>query len=145
MKNLLTSFLLLLATIVLVQMSGCTKPDPAPVTNKTFPIEGLWIGNYTVNGEAGLGQQYYSFVIKPDGKMIADTKGANQQHLSIGNWTLNGTTLTTNHTCVYGISFNVGVVQTTTATWANTGKIIGTWSHVAPASGSGTFTLTRVN
>lgn len=77
--------------------------------------------------------------------MIADTKGANTQHISIGTWNLNGTTLTTSQTCVYGISFNVGVKQTTSATWDHTGNITGTWMHVAPATGGGTFTLTRIN
>ena len=131
-------------TLVLFQMSSCKKADAE--TPKTYPIEGLWIGTYAVDGQPSLGQQYFSFIIKPDGTMIADTKWASDQHLAPGTWTLNGNILSCSFTCVYGLPTNIGITETSTATWDNTGKLSsGVWKNVYPLSGSGTFTLTRIN
>jgi len=131
-------------TITLFQMSSCKKAE-AQTANPTYPIEGLWIGTYTVDGQPGLGNQYYSFIVKPDGTMIGDGKAANQQAIAIGTWTLTGTNFSTNFTSVYGAS-GVGVVENATATWSNTGTLVaGVWSNPPPGSGSGTFTMTRIN
>jgi hypothetical protein len=40
----------------------------------------------------GVGQQYASYVIKPDGTMISDSKNIGVQNICIGTWTLTGTT-----------------------------------------------------
>jgi len=146
MKKLLQASIILTVfaiSIGVFQISSCKKATAQ--TTSTTSIEGLWVGTYTVDGQSALGAQYYSFIIKPDGKMIVDSKWANQQHLSIGTWTLNGNTLSCSFTCVFGISSNVGVVETSTATYDNTGKLTsGIWKNIPPLSGSGTFTLTKV-
>lgn len=144
----------------LFQITSCTKSVDAVTlikkdtvyitkTDTVFKcpasIQGLWIGTYTVDGQSSLGEQYFSFIIKPDGSIVADTKGANQQHLSNGTWSLNGTTLSCSFTCVYGVPSNVGITETTTATWDNANKLTGTWKNVAPLTGSGTIKLTKVN
>ena len=132
--------------ITIFQMSSCKKADAQPPVTTTYPIEGLWIGTYTVDAEPGWGDQYFSFIIKPDGTMIADTKLGDVQHLSPGTWTLNGTTLSCSFTCVYGTPADIGIVETTTASWDKTGKLTsGHWKNVLPLTGSGTITLTRVN
>ena len=78
--------------------------------------------------------------------MINDTKFSNQQHLAPGTWTLSGNTLSCTFTSVYGIPQNIGITETTTATWDSKGKLTsGIWKNVAPLTGSGTFTLTRIN
>ena len=129
-------------SFLLFQLSGCKKEE----TPRTYPIEGLWIGTYTYDDQPSVGQQYFSFVIKPDGTMITDTKSSNQQYLAKGTWNLNGTTLTCNYTYVYGPAPGTGTIQSTSATWTNDGKLTGTWINVSPANGStGTFSLTRVN
>jgi hypothetical protein len=147
MKKLLLGSAVLMAfslSVTIFQITSCKKATAQ--TNPVFAIQGLWIGTYTVDGQASLGQQYFSFIIKPDGTMIAETKGSDKQHLAPGTWTLSATKLTCTFTCVYGLPSNIGVTETTTANWDNTGKLTsGIWKNVAPLTGSGTFTLTRVN
>ena len=127
---------------MLFQLSSCKKAEAQ--TNAVVTIEGLWIGTYTVDGQPSLGSQYFSFIVKPDGTIINDTKGANKQHLSVGTWNLDGTSFTSSFTCVFGTTANVGVSETSTASFDNTGKLTGTWKNVAPITGSGTFSLTKV-
>jgi hypothetical protein len=148
MKKLLMGSIVLVTFAVaslVFQISSCKKADAQATT--TYPIQGLWTGTYAVDGQPGFGLQYFSFILKPDGTMINDTKWSGQQHLAPGTWTLNGNTLSCTFTCVYGLSSNIGITQTSTATWDNTGKLTsGIWQNVPTFSGgSGTFTLTRVN
>lgn len=145
MKKLLSLVGFFILAGLLFQISGCTKADTPVTTVVNYPIEGLWIGTYTVTGQDNLGTQYFSFIIKPDGSIIADTKGDKQQHLAIGNWTLNGTILSTTFTCVYGIQSNIGVTESATATWDKTGKLVGTWKNTPPNSGTGIINLARIN
>ena len=130
-------------SVILLQIS-CKKEAKAQPTTPT--IQGLWIGTYKVDGQADLGEQYFSLIIKPDGTMIADTKGQNLQHLAPGTWSLTGTALTCTFTCVYGLPSNIGIKEISNATWDKTGKLTGTWKNdpVTP-EGSGTITLTKVN
>jgi len=148
-KLILSSFAIttFVFSIAIFQLSGCKKDEtPSTTTPTTYPIEGLWIGTYSFDGQSSLGQQYFSFTIKPDGTMITDTKLSNQQYLALGTWSLNGSTLTCAFTYIYGPAPGAGSSQTTTAKWDNTGKLTGTWKNVSPANGAtGTFTLTRVN
>lgn len=147
--------------LVMVEMSSCKKAvgqntviyDTVKVyihdsvqycPTATYPITGLWIGSYTVDGQPALGQQYFSFIIKPDGTVINDTKGSSVQHIALGTWTLTGNKLTCSFTCIYGLAPNIGIKETTTATWSNIGTLSGTWANVS-SSGSGTITMTRVN
>ena len=112
----------------------------------TYPIQGLWIGKYSVTGEQHFGSQYFSFIIKPDGTMINDTRGAGQQHIAVGTWALKGKTFICSFTCIYGSSSNIGITETATAKWDKTGKLTnGVWKNVAPLTGSGRFELKRVN
>jgi hypothetical protein len=127
---------------------SCSKETTQTNTTPTYPIQGLWVGSYTVDGQPGLGTQYYSFVIKPDGTMIGDSKSFSpvQQHLTTGTWSLADTTLTCSFTCVYGLSANIGAVQSCTSKWDKTGKLTGTWRNIAGIiAGSGTFTMNRIN
>lgn len=138
MKFTLTA---LLAIMLIVPQFGCEKDSDPPKTSK---IEGLWIGYYTVDGEPARGQQYYSLIIKPDGTLINDTKADNRQHLALGTWTLNGENFTATAQCMYGFPVNIGVQQTHTFTFKD-GKITsGTWKSIAPATGQGSITLSKV-
>ncbi|MBS1530833.1 MAG: hypothetical protein JSU01_11030 [Bacteroidetes bacterium] len=145
MKKVFMSAVALVAfslSIVLFQLS-CKKQavaQPVPPT-----IQGLWIGTYTVAGQPELGQQYFSLIIKPDGTMIADTKGQNTQHLAPGNWSLAGNQLSCTYKCVYGLPANVGITEIAIATWDKTGKLTGTWKDDPDTQGNGEITLTKVN
>ena len=133
-------------SITLFQMS-CTKGALADPTTATPPsIHGLWIGTYTVSDQPGLGQQYFSLIIKPDGTMITDSQGAAQQHLAPGTWTLNSDTLKCSFTCVYGVSYNIGINEATVAVWdKKNDKLSGTWKNGAAPIDSGKIVLTKVN
>ena len=99
-----------------------------------------------MDGHAQLGEQYFSFIIKPDGTMINDTKGGNQQHLAPGTWNLNGNILSCTFTCVYGSPSNIGITETSTAMWDNKDKLAtGIWKNVGMPAGSGKFSLKKVN
>lgn len=52
-------------TLALFQMSSCKKADAQTTT--TYPIEGLWIGTYSVDQieYQGQGNLFYSFIIYP--------------------------------------------------------------------------------
>ena len=132
----------ILTGILLLGLLACSK-DNDPVTDAK--IEGLWIGTYSVDGFPNLGQQYFSYVIKPDGTLINDTKSNNNQNLCVGTWALTGTTLTATYEVVYGEAANIGIEQLSTATWEKSGKLTGTWQNPINASQKGTFTVTRVN
>ena len=145
-KNFIKQLATALAFISLTMIqSGCQKDsddqDPTPAS-----IEGLWIGSYAVDGYPNAGLRYFSFIIKPDGTVINDTKAENQQHLSIGTWTLTGDSFECTATCVYGLPINMGVTETHTATFDKANGTItnGVWKNVPPLTGSGTFTLTKV-
>lgn len=133
----------LVAIILILPQFGCEKDSDPPKNSK---IEGLWIGYYTVDGQPGMGQQYFSFVIKPDGTLINDTKGENQQHLSLGTWTLTGDSFAATATCVYGLPVNMGIVENHTATFNKSNGTLtsGVWKNVPPRTGLGTFVLTKV-
>ena len=148
MKKLLMSALVLSAfacSILLVQMTSCKKSNAQ--TPVVYSIQGLWTGLYTVDGQPNIGQQYFSFVLKPDGTIINDTKGGGVQNLCVGSWALTGDTLACSYTCVYGVPASIGVTQTAKAYFDKTaGKLTsGTWKNLAPSSGTGTFSLNRVN
>jgi hypothetical protein len=108
-------------------------------------ISGLWTGTYAVDGQPRLGEQYYSFILKPDGTMIVDSKFNKEQYLSTGTWTLNNTTLTCTFTCVSGAPSSIGISQSCTAEWDNANQLIGTWRNFPPLTGTGKVLLTRVN
>lgn len=145
-KNFIKQLATAIAFISLTMIqSGCNKDSDNPDTSSNS-IEGLWIGSYAVDGFPNAGLRYFSFIIKPDGTVINDTKAENQQHLSTGTWALNGDSFTCTATCVYGLPINIGVVETHTATFDKANGTItnGVWKNVPPLTGSGTFTLTKV-
>lgn len=139
---------ILFIALGMVQMS-CSKetdpePDPDPIE---YNVQGLWVGSYTVTGlPDNPAEQLFTFALNPDGTLVNETKGGGQQHLSIGTWTLVGTALKCTTTCVYGLPSNIGIQQAHTAVFdKNTGTLSnGEWKYLDPKSGSGTFSLTKV-
>lgn len=139
-------FILITAFVILsFTLTSCDKSDPAPSGSNS--VQGLWIGTYTINGQTTNTDTYYSFIIKPGGSLLVESRFLNQQQFAVGNWTLSGTTLTCIFTYVYAPTGQVGTVQSATATWDNSGKLSsGTWMNTSPANGTaGTFTLTKIN
>jgi len=148
MRKILMSAIVLIVfslSIILFQIS-CKKGALADTTPAAASIHGLWIGTYDVKDQPGLGLQYFSLIIKPDGTMITDSQGANQQHLAPGTWTLKSDTLKCSFTCVYGIPYNIGINEVTVAVWdKKNGKLTGMWKNSAAPIDSGKIVLSKVN
>ncbi len=129
--------------IASTMLFSCTKEcDPPTVT---YPIHGLWIGTYSVNGHPELGERYFSFVIKPDGTIIMEGKAENVTGLATGTWTMNGNAFSASYTVITGVPANIGTKQQAAATFDNSGKLTnGVWSNVNTTT-AGTFKLDRIN
>ena len=80
-------------------MLSCEKEvDSPPVTHS---VEGLWIGTYTTDQFPQYGSLYYSFIIKPGGKLLTEGKASNgATYYSAGTWTLNSDTLRCTYTTI---------------------------------------------
>jgi hypothetical protein len=132
---------------IILTLNACKKDCTTTISYVTakHTIEGLWVGTYTVYGDATNSKHYFSYVIKPNATMINDTEGGGQQHLAIGTWSLTGTNLKCDFTCVYGILNNIGVRELGDAIWDSANnKLIGTWENVSPLLGKGNVELTKV-
>jgi|SRR5688572_28109592 len=141
--KLLTVFLM--SSILL--FSSCEKEECEPEAPNTYPIEGLWIGTYKYDPGVSPNQnlQYFSFVIKPGGSLIVESKDGNVDYFARGTWTLNGTTLTCTYTYPTSVN-NVPLTQTATATYETSGKLVnGKWNNTSNVNEKGTFTMNRVN
>lgn len=143
--------ILILLTSVLVQ-PGCTKDNddngggnnqcPDPV----YPVEGLWVGTYTLDQEPTQPALFYSFVVYPGGDLMVAGKGADGvTYYSKGNWTLSGAIF--NYTLQTFPPHNIQ--QEGNLTYSNNGTMTsGTWEDTFNAFGlnSGTFpVMNRVN
>lgn len=130
---------------------GCDKKEAVkqmksnPCPDPVYPLEGLWIGYYTVDNEPRHGKQFFSITIKQGGEAVVETEWDRVQHLSPGKWTLEGNDFSCTFTCVYGLPQHIGIVETFDGTWTNDGKLSGTWINEPPRSGSGKVSLQRVN
>ena len=64
-------YALLLSSLVI--FSSCEKDNEE---ESSYPIEGLWIGTYKYDPGVSPNQnpQYFSFVIKPGGSLILESK-----------------------------------------------------------------------
>lgn len=141
MKKILS---VLVITLFLISCKkDCDTPTP------TYPIEGLWIGTYTVDNLPSQGSLYYSFIIKPNGEVLTEGKGGDGvTYYAAGTWELTDNTFTATYT---SINFKgLPVQQSATATFSNTGTLTnGTWEDINNPNGpalSGKFsTFNRVN
>ena len=104
---------------------SCTKESI-----QTYPVEGLWLGTYTVDGLPGNGENFYSMAIYPDGKLLTKSKSADgKDYYSSGSWTLSaGNIFKGTITTFHPISGANAVTQEITATFSNAGQLInGLW------------------
>jgi hypothetical protein len=142
MKTKLVAFALLFLSVA---NFSCTK-DNEP---NTYQVAGLWIGTYTVTQLPQQTPLFYSFAIKPDGKILVEGVGANgKTYYSAGTWALNGTTFTTTYLSINYDGGGGQVTQSATTTYNSAGTMTGTWTDTANPNGgslSGTLTLSRVN
>jgi len=136
MKSLKSIVLFTIFFIALTGNMACKKDCPVPVTNNIVP--GLWIGTYTVDQVPAQGALYYSFIFKPDNKLLTESVGGNGvTYYTQGSWTLSGSDLT----CTYSSINFPGTTITQSAKFTYTASSdslsAGTWKDVA---GGGTYT-----
>src|SRR5690242_12057997 len=75
---------ILSAIACLIMFLSCSKE-----TVKKYPIEGLWIGTYTVNSAPTQPAHFASLVIYPDGSIVTKTGAEDgKDHYSSGTWTV---------------------------------------------------------
>jgi hypothetical protein len=136
------------ALFVMVFFAGflaCTKDCPK-IPDAKKNIEGLWIGTYTADLLPADPARYYSFIIKPNGKLLVE--GEPLESVTIygtGTWRLDSTTLScaiTYKNTVQGVE----VQQSTTAKVnLKDGKITdGVWTNLAFPGGTGKFTMSKI-
>ena len=133
---------LLLLSFLLLLFISCKKNDTCPLP--TYPISGLWIGTYTAEQVPSQGSLYYSFIIKPDGKVLTESLGGDgKTYYASGTWNLTGSTF------IYSITtFESGINQTGSLTFSDQGNLTdGTWQDINNSPNlNGTFpTMTRIN
>ena len=117
-----------------------------------YPIEGLWIGTFSfTEGATSFPAQYFSYIIKPDGKMIVELHHEGVTYFATGTWTLTGDSLLCRYT--FPVS-NIGpnLKQISSSAFDKSGKLTGTWSNannswqaVADDNQKGSFSLSREN
>ncbi len=141
-----TKLIVLFSLATCLAVASCQKDSTTP-TPPTYPVDGLWIGTFTVdNNPSQAGSYYFSYAVYPDGSILVKTRAADgNNYYSIGKWVLSNSTefsatLTTTN-------FNGSqVTQSITAIFSNSGKMTnGIWVDVANASQTGKFSVDRVN
>jgi len=155
--SLSTISLYFLLSAVSMGTSSCEKEevlvhDTTKVTVRDTIIEevcppsvlGLWVGTYTVNQLPNDPARYFSFIIKPDGSLIVESKPTgSSSSLATGTWVRNGNKLTCNY--VYpDPPQGYPVSQSATATYDNDKLTSGAWSDNGAPNGSGKFSMTKV-
>ncbi|HSN09760.1 MAG TPA: hypothetical protein VLS85_12030, partial [Hanamia sp.] len=125
-KFVLTAFLAAALTV-----SSCQKDStsPTPATT-TYPVEGLWIGTFTVdNNPSQAGTYYFSYSVYPDNTILVKTRAADgNNYYSIGTWSLSNS----NEFSATFTSTNFNgpqVTQGITANFSDSGKMTnGIWT-----------------
>ena len=133
----------------LFAFSSCSKDSTKPTTpaTPTYPVEGLWIGTFTVNNNPSQsGTYFYSYAVYTDGSIIVKSIPADgNTYYSAGKWALSNTNVFS--ATFTSMNFNgPQVTQTITANFSNIGEMTdGTWTDKINASQAGTLSMKRVN
>ena len=96
------------------------------IATVVYPVEGLWIGTYTVNNDpTAPGVYFQSLSIYPDGSILTKGLGADgNYYYASGSWTLSGSNVFS--ATIISINFpGPPVTQVITATFSDTGKMTG--------------------
>lgn len=145
MKTKLISALFL---VTLLAVSSCQKDDTSSTPGTpTYPVEGLWIGTFTVdNNPSQSGTYFYSYAVYPDGSILVKSMPADgNTYYSTGKWTL---TDTNEFSATFtSMNFNgAQVTQRITATFSDAGKMTdGVWVDMKNANQTGKLSMQRVN
>jgi hypothetical protein len=142
-KSILVAFL-----VTALAVTSCQKDStPPPPDTPKYPVEGLWIGTYTVdNNPSQSGVYNYSYSVYPDRSILVKGTGADgNTYFSTGQWTLsNANEFSATFTSMNFLGAQV--TQAITANFSDSGKMTGgVWTDIENASQTGKFSLNRVN
>ncbi|MBE7172446.1 MAG: hypothetical protein INR73_17800 [Williamsia sp.] len=150
-------FRLLLATVLACTLfiSSCTKEEDstpsATADTPTYPVEGLWLGTYSVTTVPSQGNLFYSFAIYPDGTILTKSLASDgKYYYSTGTWTWQSSASNVFVATISTMNTPLPIVQRITATWSKTGIMTdGVWTDTSNpynAGFSGKFsTMQRIN
>lgn len=110
---------------LLLQLTSCKKVAAQLNNNDcpspTYPVEGLYIGTYSVDSKPEQGDMYYSFVVFPDGSLL--TKGLTEfgdTTYQKGSWQISGDSTFTGTIATFTTP---SVIQSITGKFSKDGKI----------------------
>jgi hypothetical protein len=142
-KPLFAAFL-----ITIFAFTSCQKDSTTPTPTATkYPVEGLWIGTYTIdNSPSESGIYFYSYAVYKGGSILIKGMGADgNTYYSSGQWALSSTNVFSSTYTTINFS-GAQVTQTMTANFSNTGKMTeGVWTDTKNGSQTGKLTMERVN
>ncbi len=140
-----------LFAFTLILLTACKKDNPSPTTNQSiYPIEGLWIGTYTVDNLTSQGSLSYNFYIKPGGKILTESLGGDGKgYYASGTWAISGSDFTAT-ILTFASGTSAPVTQSISATFSNEGTLTNaSWKDTNNPNGpsrSGKFsTMQRIN
>jgi hypothetical protein len=138
----------LVVLLVVFNLSTAWAPLPLSGTaaNITFPVAGSWTGTYKYDPTVSANQrpQYFSFVIKPGGKMMVKSKESADRYSGFGTWVLKGNKLRCSYTYTTSV-LGVPLAQTAIATFSPTGTLrSGVWFNDNNPAMKGTFIMDKV-
>ena len=115
-------------SIALFQLASCKKTEAQ--MQAVYPVQGLYIGTYSVNSVPAQGDLFYSFVVYPDGTMLTKSKGGDgKDYFASGTWTLTNNIFSGTITTLVAPNGGAPVTQSITATFSNTGTLSnGVWA-----------------
>jgi hypothetical protein len=125
-------------SILLLQLTSCKKavgqttPDcPTPI----YPVEGLYVGTYSVNSLPGQGNLYYTFVVFPNGDLLTKNVVANGDTVyQKGSWTMSNDSFN----ATIATFSTPSVIQNIKGKFSDDGKISdATWKDIYNPYGSG--------
>ena len=138
-----------IALVASVFIMSCSQDnDDLPAPAPTYPVQGLWVGTYSVDGQPSATNLPYSFAFSPDGTVVTGGKGDDGNiYYSEGTWIKTDSIVTATYTTINYGSYQV--TQKATLTYHNDGTMTnGTWEDVENPAGhlEGTFAnLKRIN
>lgn len=125
-----------------VSFASCSKECPEP----KHPITGIWIGTYTADLLPHDPPQYFSFIIKPEGRLTVESHPNGNVIYADGTWTLSGNKLSCEYVYPNALQ-GYAVTQQATADFdSENGKLTnGVWQNIGAPEGTGKFTMERVD
>lgn len=135
--------IILLAAIGLIIFSSCN--ENTTVETPKYPIEGLWLGSFTVDNDPHHTDTYfYSFSIFPDGSVLTKSLGADgKYYFNTGTWRLSTDSVFS--ATIVSINFpGPAVTENITAHYSASGEMTnGKWNEIANGSQSGKFSTMK--